>query len=100
MRFGVRAAAFLAEMLKEALQRIARHNLRKLEFLACIGCLGCLHLDRYDCAPDLLDNIGKRRWGDRRRSLHLRRFSARGGLWTRQESQCERGGRPDKNWHN
>jgi hypothetical protein len=50
MRFEVMAAFLLAKMFEEALERVARRNMRRLAFLAGTGRLGGLHLDGHDRA--------------------------------------------------
>ena len=67
MRLDV-MAAFLAEMLEEALERITGCNMRRLEFVFRIRRLGGLHLDGHDRTADVVDNIGE---GDRRDSCLL-----------------------------
>ena len=69
-------AAFLAEMLEKALERIARHDARRLILIIRFGGLGGLDLDRHDRAANVIHDISKRGWRHRLRHFGLRRGSA------------------------
>ena len=69
--------SFLAEMFKEALERIARRDMRYFQLVARIGRFGGLHLDGHDRAAHFVDHVGE---SDRRndgRHLALKRGGRR-----------------------
>ena len=74
----MRGVPSCAEMFEEALERIARRNLRYFDLVARIGRLEGLHLDGHDRAAHVLDHVGEIDGRNNRR--HFALIRVRGGL--------------------